>query len=83
MNQCGIEIGSPTYLLYVNTNIDTSNHINNKPIYFYKDTTGLTPDDFLNAGQIILVNCNDTEISNVNVSNGSCGIIIYDCSLSK
>ncbi len=79
MNKCGIEVTSPSYSMYVGTSIDTSNQINNKPIYFYKDTTGLTPDDFLNAGQIILVNCNDSKISNVNVSNGSCGIIIYDC----
>jgi len=79
MKKCGIEVTSPSYSKYVDTTIDTSNYINNKPIYFYKNTNGLTPDDFLNAGQIILVNCNDSKISNVNVSNGSCGIIIYDC----
>ena len=58
--------------------IDTSNTINNKPIYYYANKIGLGPNDFLNAGQIILANCNDSLISNVNITDVYEGInILY------
>jgi len=56
--------------------IDTTNLMNNKPIYYYANEIGLQPSDFLNAGQIILANCNDSLISNVNISNVYEGISI-------
>jgi parallel beta-helix repeat protein len=56
--------------------IDDSNLLNNKPIYYYGNEIGLKPDDFLNAGQIILINCNDSLISDVNISNCYNGIYL-------
>ena len=56
--------------------IDTTNLINGKPIYYYANEKGLGPNDFLNAGQIILVNCNDSLISNVNITDVYQGITI-------
>jgi len=56
--------------------IDTTNLMNNKPIYYYANEIGLQPSDFLNAGQIILANCNDSLISNINISNVYEGISI-------
>jgi len=56
--------------------IDTTNLINGKPIYYYANEKGLGPNDFLNAGQIILVNCNDSLISNVNITGVYQGITI-------
>jgi len=56
--------------------IDTTNLINGKPIYYYVNEKGLGPNDFLNAGQIILVNCNDSLISNVNITDVYQGITI-------
>ena len=56
--------------------IDTTNLINGKPIYYYANEKGLGPNDFLNAGQIILVNCNDSLISNVNIADIYQGITI-------
>ena len=58
--------------------IDTTNTVNGNPIYFYINETNLTPDSFSNAGQIILYNCNDSVISNVDVSNCSMGISVID-----
>ena len=57
-------------------NIDNSNLLNNKPIYYYGNEIGLKPNDFLNAGQIILINCNDSIISGVNISNCYHGIYL-------
>lgn len=57
--------------------IDTSNTVNEKPLYYYKNTVGLLAGDFINAGQIMLANCDNAIIENVDVSNGSCGIALY------
>jgi parallel beta-helix repeat protein len=50
--------------------IDTTNTVNGNPIYFYKDQINLIPSNFgSNAGQIILVNCNNSAIANVNITS--------------
>ncbi|UCG70395.1 MAG: right-handed parallel beta-helix repeat-containing protein, partial [Thermoplasmata archaeon] len=55
-------------------NIDTSNTVNGKPVYYWKDRNGGTvPED---AGQIILVNCTDVTVENQKLTNGSHGIIL-------
>ncbi len=56
--------------------IDTKNNINGKPVYFYKNEIGLGNDNFTNAGQLILYNCNNSFISNKDLSNGHAGIIL-------
>ncbi len=63
---------------YLN-NIDTSNLANGKPIYYYTDKSNLKPNNFTNAGQIILFNCNHSIISNLNVSHCSVGISLFFC----
>ncbi len=74
MINCGIEIlGDPSQI------IDTSNTINGKPVYYYKNKVGLTPLNFSDASQVILVGCNDSLISNVSTSYGTCGISLYNC----
>jgi parallel beta-helix repeat protein len=52
--------------------IDTSNTVNGKPVYYYRDKNGGTIPD--NAGQIILVNCTDMIVENQNISNTDDGI---------
>ncbi len=59
--------------------IDTSNEVNGKTLYYYHDQNGLSSSDFVNAGQIIAVNCNSSVISNINCSSGAMGIIVYYC----
>lgn len=60
-------------LKYWNTHtIDTSNTVNGKPVYYWKNVTGgAIP---AGAGQVILANCTDVVIENQNVSNGDVGI---------
>ena len=59
--------------------IDTTNKVNGKPLYYYHDQNGLGVSDFTNAGEIIVVNCNSSVISNINCNSASNGIIVYYC----
>ncbi len=60
-------------------NIDTSNKVNGKPIYYYASKSGLKPNNFTNAGQIILANCSNSLITGVNISDVFFGIISMLC----
>ena len=52
--------------------IDTSNTVNGKPVYFWKNQKGgIIPEG---AGQVIIVNCTNIIIKNQNLSNASIGI---------
>jgi parallel beta-helix repeat protein len=52
--------------------IDTSNTVNGKPIYYWKNQVcGLVPSG---AGQIILANCTNVSIQNQELNNGSVGL---------
>ncbi|MFX0001152.1 MAG: nitrous oxide reductase family maturation protein NosD [Candidatus Hodarchaeota archaeon] len=59
--------------------IDTTNLVGGKPIYYYANEVNLGSSDFTNAGQVILVNCNDSSISNLDVSYCPIGIALYYC----
>ncbi|MFX1500753.1 MAG: NosD domain-containing protein [Promethearchaeota archaeon] len=59
--------------------VDTSNLVNGKHLYLYMNETNLGPNDFIDAGQIILLNCNDSSISNQDLSNGSISIYLWKC----
>jgi parallel beta-helix repeat protein len=52
--------------------IDTSNYVNGKPVYFWKNQNGGTIPP--GAGEVILANCTNVKIENQNVSYSSVGI---------
>jgi len=91
MNRCGLEIqaslrnGNWTLLLsHLNIhNIDTTNLVNGKPLYYYANEVSLGSDNFTNAGQVILVNCNESLVSGLNTSYGSMGISLYFCNYNN
>lgn len=61
-----------TSLAHWNTHTVTDNFANGKPIYYYKNTNGITvPQD---AISIILANCNDFTINGIDASNVDIGI---------
>ncbi|MCD6573242.1 MAG: right-handed parallel beta-helix repeat-containing protein, partial [Thermoplasmata archaeon] len=63
------------YIYHWNTHtIDTSNTVNGKPVYYWKNINGGTVP--AGTGQIILANCTNVKIENQNVSNASVGIEI-------
>ncbi|MBN1802031.1 MAG: right-handed parallel beta-helix repeat-containing protein [Candidatus Lokiarchaeota archaeon] len=74
----GISIGGSLDFLRT-IKLNTSNEVNDKPIYFYMDAKGLDNSNLTNAGQILLFNCSEATISDINVSSGSIGIYMYSC----
>ena len=61
------------------TTIYVNNTVNGKPVYFYRDEIGLNSNNFTHAGnpgQIILVNCSYSDISNFNISDATVGITL-------
>lgn len=69
----------------ISNNVEPTNLVNGKPIYYYTNEINLGPSNFTNAGQIILANCSNSIISNVNISqidsrsSLSNGISLYFC----
>jgi len=75
---CGFNVdGNPS--LMSNLNLDISNQVNSKPVYFHEGITGLTNGDIVNAGQIILYSCDLGDLSNLNLNHCSMGIGLYYC----
>jgi parallel beta-helix repeat protein len=54
--------------------IDTSNTVNGRPVYYWKNATGGTVPS--GAGQVILANCTNVVVENQNISNGSEGVTL-------
>ncbi|MFX1345510.1 MAG: NosD domain-containing protein [Promethearchaeota archaeon] len=77
MNNCGLFISGRNEELHSHY-IDSSNLVNGKPLYYYSYKVKLNPSNFSNAGQVILVNCNNSLISNLNLSYAG-GISLYYC----
>ncbi|NVM45815.1 MAG: right-handed parallel beta-helix repeat-containing protein [Candidatus Lokiarchaeota archaeon] len=78
MNESGLGI-SGNLEMFTSFTIDTTNLVNGKPIYYYVNEINLGPDNFTNAGQVILVNCNESLISNLNIFNSYRGISLNYC----
>lgn len=77
MNDCGLYL-SGSFEELSSHHIDTTNLVNGKPLYYYINELNLGAQNFINAGQVILVGCNNSLISNLNVSCGS-GISLFHC----
>jgi parallel beta-helix repeat protein len=66
-------VGTTPYYWTIHS-IDTSNTVNGKPLYFWKNvTSGTIP---LDAGQVILANCTGITVDGLNVSDSSVGILL-------
>jgi parallel beta-helix repeat protein len=75
MTKGGLEV----YANFQTHTVDTTNLVNGKPLYYYTNEVNLGPNDFLNAGQVILANCHNSLISNLDLSDGSVGIMLFYC----
>ncbi|MFW9949228.1 MAG: NosD domain-containing protein, partial [Candidatus Thorarchaeota archaeon] len=71
---CGIHFGSSTVVQLTSNTIHSNNTANGKPIYYYISKNGLNALDFINAGQIILVNCSNCNIEFYSFDNVTVGI---------
>jgi parallel beta-helix repeat protein len=71
MSQCGVQVSGNNPAEYAN-DVDTSNMVNGKPIYYSVNETNHTIPP--NAGQVILVSCDHCLVSNQNISDASISI---------
>jgi len=78
MLECGISLSGSIEQLN-SYNIKTNNRVNGKPLYYYKNQNNLGPNNFANAGQVIMSNCSNSLISNLNVSLCEGGIALHYC----
>jgi len=53
--------------------ISTNNTVNGKPLYYYKDCSGFDIDG-ISIGQLILANCKDINVKNLEINNTDVGI---------
>ena len=78
MTSCGIYIEG-SLQQYSTLSITKNNTVNEKPVYYYYAKENLRFNNFSNAGQVILINCNNSIIENINVSYSSIAIYMYYC----
>ncbi|MCK5291267.1 MAG: right-handed parallel beta-helix repeat-containing protein [Thermoplasmata archaeon] len=74
MIENGIVIGGTSVELWNSHTIDTTNSVNGKPVYYWKNVIGGSiPSD---AGQIILANCSNVVVERQKISGASVGIAL-------
>ena len=71
MVNCGLLVYGLSISEYIN-DVDTSNKINDKIIYYYINQNNINNPN--NAGEVILVNCNYCNVTNLDLSNGTVGV---------
>ncbi|MCK5560846.1 MAG: right-handed parallel beta-helix repeat-containing protein, partial [Thermoplasmata archaeon] len=63
-------------LSHYNThNINLNNKVNGQPLHYYNDSNNINIDG-LSVGQLIIVNCNEGTVENLEINNTSVAIII-------
>ena len=78
MYGCGIIVDSSPDEA-ISTTIDTLNLVNGKPVYFYVNEANLMSENFLNPGQIILIDCKDSFVSDYTIFSVRGGISLGYC----
>jgi len=79
MKECGLQISVSNTDNFYFQYIDTSNLVNGNPLYYYTNKHYLGPNNFTNAGQIIMASCSDTFITHVNLSYTGTGLTLINC----
>ena len=65
-----------------NNDIDTSNLVDGKPIYYLVDESDISADYFSNAGTIYLINCSGVTVRDQTLVNNYYGIFLFNTSNS-
>lgn len=63
--------------------IDMSNLVDGKPIYYIKRGKNATYDSSTNAGTFYCINCFNVTIKDLNLSNNGCGVFFWNTTFSK
>ena len=59
-----------------NQDIDTTNTVDGKPIYYLIGKSDITLDESTNAGYVALISCNKITVKNLNLRNNGQGILL-------
>lgn len=63
--------------------IDTSNSIDGKPIYYLKDLSGMDINSSSNAGAVYCIGCANVTVRDLILNNSSHGVYLFDTSNSR
>jgi len=74
----GLYIGGSSLQNWNTHDIDTTNTVNEKPVYFYKDRSDITVPT--GAGQVFLISCERMEVTDQNCSDVMVGVMVRDSS---
>jgi parallel beta-helix repeat protein len=74
MTGCGVDLRNSFY-----NSIDSSNTVNLKELLVFERVSNLTLSGFLAPGQVICINCTNTSIVGLDVSQAGHGILLSDC----
>ncbi len=66
----------------LNNDIDTSNLVDGKPVYYLVDESDISADYFSNAGTIYLINCSGVTVRDQTLVNNYYGIFLFNTSSS-
>ncbi len=79
MENTGIHVYYNTESQLSTNNIDSSNLVSGKPVYFYANEDNLDNSNFTDPGQIILSNCDNVTLSGFDLKNTNIGIQLLYC----
>jgi hypothetical protein len=63
--------------LPLQNDIDTSNLVDNKPIYYLIGTSDIVIDSSSNAGIVYCINCDNVTVQDLNLVNNYVGVFFY------
>ncbi len=62
---------------HFDNDIDTSNLVDDKPIYYFVDASGIVIDSASNAGTVYCINCENITVKDLTLTNSIRGIYFY------
>jgi parallel beta-helix repeat protein len=70
---------------YFDNNIDTTNRVNGKPVYYIQDADGLTfdCDTHADAGTIYCIRCNNITIQDIILTDDGAGVVFWKTNNSR
>lgn len=70
-------------MLFYNHNIDTSNTVDGKPIYYVKNASNQTYDSSTNAGTLYAIQCRNITIKDLALTNNARGVYLWETRNSR
>ena len=67
----------------LNNDIDTSNLVEGKPVYYLTGASGTVIDSSSNAGTVYCINCDDVTVKDLTLRNNGYGVYFYDTTSSE